>query len=427
MSGEDKFDVIIIGAGPAGTACAYTLAKEGKNVLVIERGVTAGSKNVTGGRFYTYALDLVEPGLWKDATLERKVTHEQIMMMDGNQSITIDYSNPLFNKEGEMPQSFTILRAVFDEWFASKAEEQGAVIACGIKVDGLIEENGRITGVKAGGDEMFADLVIAADGVNSMIAREAGLVPELSDKTIGVGVKEIIELPAKTIEERFHLKPGEGASLLMLGCTEGIHGGGFLYTNNESISLGCVFTPSEAAAHGRQVHDIFQDLKMHPSIYPLIEGGKTVEYGAHLVREEGYRGIPKQLYRDGLMVIGEAAGFVLNIGYTIRGIDLAIVSGVAAARAVISGSNPGPAYLEELKNIKLLPSMKAVDGYFDLLEIHRLYETYPKVAGGVFNKMYSISGETPVSIKKGIWGVLKDNKVSLWQLVKDGIRGYRSI
>jgi electron transfer flavoprotein-quinone oxidoreductase len=139
MSGEDKFDVIIIGAGPAGTACAYTLAKEGKNVLVIERGSTAGSKNVTGGRFYTYALDLVEPGLWKDAALERKVTHEQIMMMDGNQSVTIDYSNPLFNKDGEMPQSFTILRAVFDEWFASKAEEQGAVIAWALRLTGSLK------------------------------------------------------------------------------------------------------------------------------------------------------------------------------------------------------------------------------------------------------------------------------------------------
>ena len=427
MSEEDKFDVIIIGAGPAGIACAYTLAKDGKNVLVIERGTTAGSKNVTGGRFYTYALDLVEPGLWKDAALERKVTHEQIMMMDKETSITIDYSNPAFNKEGEMPQSFTILRAVFDEWFASKAEEAGAVIACGIKVDGLIEKDGRIAGVKAGGDEMFADLVIAADGVNSMIAREAGLVPELSGETIGVGVKEMIELPSKTIEERFHLKPGEGASLLMLGCTEGIHGGGFLYTNNESISLGCVFTPSEAAKNGRQIHDIFQDLKMHPSVYPLIEGGKTVEYGAHLVREEGFRGIPKKLYRDGLIVIGEAAGFVVNIGYTIRGIDLAVVSGVAAARAVISGKNPGPEYLEELKRIKLLPAMKAVDGYFDLLEIPRLYATYPKAATGIFNKMYSIGSDVPVSIKKGIWNVLRENKLSLWQLAKDGIRGFRSI
>ena len=427
VSEEDKFDVIIIGAGPAGIACAYTLAKEGRNVLVIERGDTAGSKNVTGGRFYTYALDLVEPGLWKEAALERKVTREQIMMMAGDRSVKIDYSDPSFSGEGEMPQSFTILRAVFDQWFASKAEEQGAIIACGIKVDGLIEENGRIKGVRAGGDEMFADLVIAADGVNSIIAREAGLVPELSGETIGVGVKEIIELPAKTIEERFGLKPGEGASLLILGCTEGIHGGGFLYTNNESVSLGCVFTPSEAGEHGKQVHDIFQELKMHPAIYPLIEGGKTVEYGAHLVREEGFRGIPKKLYRDGLIVIGEAAGFVMNIGYTIRGIDLAIVSGVAAARAVISGKEPGPAYLEELKKINLLPSMKAVDGYFDLLEIPRMYAAYPKVASGIFNSMYSVNSEVPSGMIKRIRGVLKENGISLWSLIKDGIRGYRSI
>lgn len=427
MSEEDKFDVIVIGAGPAGTACAYTLAAAGKNVLVIERGTAAGDKNVTGGRFYTYALDLVEPGLWKEAALERKVTHEQIMMMDKDRSVTVDYSDPSFNRDGETPQSFTVLRAVFDEWFASKAEEKGAVIACGIKVDGLIEKDGRITGVRAGGDEMFADLVIAADGVNSMTARAAGLVPELSDATVGVGVKEIIELPSKTIEERFHLKPGEGASLLILGCTEGIHGGGFLYTNKESVSLGCVFTPSEAAEHGRQVHDIFQDMKMHPSIYPLIEGGKTVEYGAHLVREEGYRGIPKKLYRDGLLVTGEAAGFVLNMGYTIRGIDLAIVSGVAAARAVISGKNPGPAYIDELNSIKLLPSMKSVDGYFDLLEIPRMYAVYPKVAADIFSRLYNISGDVPVSIKKSIWGVLRENRLSLWQLIKDGIRGYRSI
>ncbi len=122
---------------------------------------------------------------------------------------------------------------------------------------------------------------------------------------------------------------------MILGCTEGIHGGGFLYTNQDSISLGCVFMPEEVAAHGKSVHEIFQDFKMHPAIYPLIADGETVEYGAHLVSEEGYRGIPKKLYRDGFLMVGDAAGFVINTGYSIRGIDLAIVSGVAAARAII--------------------------------------------------------------------------------------------
>jgi len=89
MGDEDKFDAIIVGAGPAGSACAYLLAKEGKSVLVIERGISAGSKNLTGGRLYTYALELVEPGLHAEAPLERKVVREQIMMLGESSGVTI--------------------------------------------------------------------------------------------------------------------------------------------------------------------------------------------------------------------------------------------------------------------------------------------------------------------------------------------------
>jgi electron transfer flavoprotein-quinone oxidoreductase len=245
--------------------------------------------------------------------------------------------------------------------------------------------------------------------------------------TLGVGIKEVIELPSKTIQERFHLKDGEGTALLVLGCTEGIHGGGFLYTNQESISLGCVFTPTEAAAGKKQVHDIFQEFKMHPAIFPLIEGGQTAEYGAHLVREAGYRGIPQRLYKEGLLVIGEAAGFVINVGYSIRGIDLAIVSGIAAARGILSEKEPGPAYRAELEVLKLIPSMQAVDGYFSLLEIPRLYATYPKVAAEVFEALFKMEGEVPVSLKKQMAAILKENGVSLWQLMKDGIRGVKAL
>ena len=304
MSNEDKFDVIIVGAGPAGSACAYTLAKAGKNVLVIERGDTPGCKNVTGGRLYTYALEMLEQGLFEEAALERRVTHEEIMIISGDRAVTIDFNQPGFNPDSGAPMSFTVLRAVFDEWLAAKAEEMGAIVACGIKVDQLIEQNGKIVGVIAGEDEMYADIVIAADGVNSFMAQQAGLIQDIVAKTVGVGVKEVIELPAKTIEERFNLKAGEGAARMILGCTEGIHGGGFLYTNKDSISLGCVFMPGEAAQHKKSVHEIFQDLKLHPAILPLIDGGETVEYSAHLVSEAGYRGIHPRLYREGFLMIG---------------------------------------------------------------------------------------------------------------------------
>ena len=430
MSEEERFDAIVVGAGPAGIACAYTLAREGKNVLVIERGSSAGDKNVTGGRLYTYALDLVEPGLWEEAALERKVVHESTMIINGEKSVAIDYKDPAFTKEGERPQSFTILRAVFDEWFASKAEEMGAMIACGIKVDELVEENGRVIGVKAGEDEMLADIVIAADGVNSFMAQQAGLISDITAHSVGVGIKEVIELPAKTIEERFNLAPGEGTAMMILGCTEGIHGGGFLYTNKDSISLGCVLMPEEAAQHGRQVHDIFQDFKMHPAIYPLIADGETVEYGAHLVSEMGYRGVPRKMYKDGLLLVGDAAGLVINTGYSIRGIDLAIVSGVAAARAILAETDPGqvgPRYLQELKTLKVLPTMKAVDGYYDLLEMPHIYNNYPGMATDLFSTMYKVDGNVAPSMKKEVKAIIKRNGLSMWQLLKDGIRGYRSI
>lgn len=430
MSEEEKFNAIIIGAGPAGAACAYTLAKAGKEVLLIERGDTAGSKNVTGGRIYTYALEMLEEGITAEAPLERKVSHEQIMMLSDHQAISIDFHNPAFNQAGQVPQSYTILRSRFDEWLAGKAEEAGAVLACGIKVDDLITENNKVAGVIAGEDNMYADIVVGADGVNSFMAQKAGLIKDISAAELGVGVKEIIELSSKSIKERFNLKGDEGAARMILGCTEGIHGGGFLYTNQQSISLGCVFSPQEAARHGKSVHAIFEELKMHPSIYPLIDGGETVEYQAHLVSEAGYRGIPKKLYRDGFLMVGDAAGLVINTGYSIRGIDLAILSGIAAARAIIDETDTakvGSAYMNELNKTQLIPTMQAVDGYFDMLEIPRIYSSYPQLAARVFADLFTVDGKIPVSMKKQLKAGLTNSGISFWQLIKDGFKGVRKV
>lgn len=430
MSEEAQFDAIIIGGGPAGAACAYTLAKAGKEVLVIERADTPGAKNVTGGRLYTYALEILEEGLSQEAALERKVTHEQIMMLSGDRSINVDYHNPAFNTAGQPPMSYTVLRAVFDEWLAGKAEEMGAMLVCGIMVDDLIEQDGKIVGVLAGEDEMYADIVIAADGVNSFMAQKAGVISDIKQETVGVGVKEVIELPADTIQQRFNIKEGEGAARMLLGCTEGIHGGGFLYTNKDSISLGAVFMPEGLADKKKSVHEMFQELKMHPSIYPLIEGGETVEYAAHLVSEAGFRGIPQKLYRDGFLMIGDAAGFVINTGYSIRGIDLAILSGIAAARAVIGAENAaaaGAKYVTELENIKLLPIMKAVDGYFDLLETPFIYDKVPNLAIDVFDSLFTVHGDVPGKMSKNIMKLIKTNGLSIWQFIKLGIKGVRSI
>jgi len=425
---DEKFDVIIVGAGPAGSACAYVLAREGKSVLMIERGDTAGSKNVTGGRLYTYALELVEPDLYKEALLERNVIREQIMLLSDKNGTTIDYFDGSA-EEASMPQSYTILRAPFDEWFASKAEEQGAMLAAGILVEELIEKDGKIVGVKAGGDEMYADLVIAADGVNSTMARQAGLKQEWNGHEVGVGVKEIIELDAKTIQDRFNVGAEEGAARAILGGTAGVQGGGFLYTNKDSISLGIVLSPAALAAQKRSLADIYQDFKMHPAIYSLIKDGTTVEYSAHIVPENGWNSVPKKLYRDGFLMIGDAAGFVINTGTMIRGIDLGIVSGVAAARAIIAASKPdevGPAYMQELETLQLIPTMKLFSGWPQITSMERMASTYPKMLNEMAAQMFFVDGKVPDRMDKAMRQILKKH-VKISQLLADGWKGFRAI
>lgn len=422
---DDSFDVIVAGAGPAGSACAYALAREGKNVLLLERGDSAGAKNVSGGRLYTYALELLEPGMYLRAPLQRRIVREQVMLVEGRRATTLDAADPAWG-EG-VPQSHSVVRASLDAWFASEAEGAGAVFASGMRVDGLIEENGRIVGIRVGEDEMRAGVVVAADGVNSLLAQQAGLFPDVEARTVGVGVKETIELPDSVINARFGVSDEEGVARVAIGCTEGISGGGFLYTNKGSLSLGIVFNPEQAAANGRQIQEIFQDFKEQPAIAALIDGGTSVEYGAHLVPEIGYHGIPKRLHREGMLVIGDAAQFGINTGLVIRGMDLAIVSGLAAARAILKEGTPtGPAYMAELEELALLPTMRAYAEFHGIFGISRIFREYPALANQALGFMFNVDGKVPPPMLKKLLSVVKEN-VTFRQLAADAWKGYRSV
>jgi electron transfer flavoprotein-quinone oxidoreductase len=421
---EEDFDAIVVGAGPAGSACAYTLAKAGKNVLLLERGDSAGAKNVSGGRLYAYGLDLVDPELARRAPLQRRIVREQIMLLSGQSATTVDYAE--YGKAADAPRSYSVIRATLDEWFAGEAEAQGATFAAGMRVDSLLEENGRIVGIKVGDDEMRAGMVVAADGVNSLIGQQAGLFPEVKAHAVGVGVKETIELPAAVINQRFGVKDGEGAARVAIGCTEGISGGGFLYTNQDSISLGIVFNPEQAAANGRQIQEIFQDFKLHPAIAGLIEGGTSVEYGAHLVPEIGLHGVPQRLSREGLLVAGDAAQFGINTGMIIRGMDLAMVSGLAAARAILAGGETGAAYQAQLEELSLLPNLRAYAEFHGIFGINRIFKEYPDLANQVLGFLFNVDGQVPPPMVKQMLAMVK-SKVSFTQLAKDAWKGYRSV
>lgn len=426
----DKFDVIIVGAGLAGLSAAYKLAQAGVEVVVVERGDYPGAKNVTGGRLYVNPVRQYLPEIWDTAPLERHVTNELVTMMSPDNSTTIRFHSEKFNQPPY--HSYTVLRAAFDRWLAARAEEEGAMLVAKNRVDDIIKENGRVIGVVAGGEELGADVVIACDGVLSLVAEKAGLRSPGVPQNYAVGLKEVIELPRETLEDRFGLSGDEGVAQLYMGSlTQGRFGGGFLYTNKASISLGMVVGIKDLMEKQPpvEVPYLLEEFKERPEIAPLIKGGEQVEYSAHVIPEGGMTGLTT-LVSDGLLVAGDAAGFSLNMGVTVRGMEFAIASGVIAARAVQQAREKNDfsaaslaCYQELLEQSFVMQDFKTFRHAPRFLENPRLFGFYPQFAGEVLEDLFAI-GEGPKSklsdtvrkhlsfgeawrMAKDLWGGLK--------------------
>ncbi len=329
---EDVVDVVVVGGGVAGAVCAVQLARAGRSVVLIERGAEPGSKNLSGGVFYCRVMEQVFPDFVEQAPVERRITRNCVTFLNPTSSVSIDYWDA---RLAEPVNAVSVLRAKLDAWLAQQCEEAGVMVMPGVRVDELLLDGAQVVGVRAGEDELRAKVVVAADGVNSFVARSAGVRAPEPTKHLAVGVKSVIRLPREVIEERFHVHGDEGAAFALVGdCTQGVAGGGFLYTNAESVSIGVVLRLDDLAAKGlssSQVHDHLLD---HPAIAPYLAGGELLEYGCHLTIEDGPAMVTHDLTRPGLVVIGDAAGFTLNTGLTIRGMDLAAGSAIAAATAV---------------------------------------------------------------------------------------------
>ena len=213
---ETDFDAIVVGSGCAGAVAAYELAKAGKSTLVVERGNFAGAKNMTGGRIYSHSLKKVFPDFESEAPLERKITHERIALMDPASQTAVDFTSPELAEEGK--DSYSVLRAPFDQWLASKAEDAGAEYICGIAVEELLkDESGRVVGVRAGEDEITAEATIVAEGVNSLLCERSLGNPRPKPSQMAVGIKQVFELPAQTIEDPLPGAGGRGRGYAVRG------------------------------------------------------------------------------------------------------------------------------------------------------------------------------------------------------------------
>jgi electron transfer flavoprotein-quinone oxidoreductase len=329
----EKFDVIVVGAGPAGTSCAYICAKNGLNVLLIERGEYPGSKNVMGGVLYRKQMEEIIPEFWKEAPLERPIIEQRFWMMDKESMVSFGYKGLEWGVEPY--NNFTVLRAKFDQWFAKKAVEQGALLINETVVTECIVENGKVVGVRTDrpDGDVFADVVVLADGVNSLLSKQLGFHGEQRPEDVALTVMEVINLPKDKINSRFNISDNQGVTIEIFGdSTKGNLGTAFLYTNKDSLNIGVGTTLSSMIKARLKPYDLLDYLKSHPMVKPYLEDGEPVEYLAHLIPEGGYHSIPK-LVGNGVIVVGDAAALVNAIHR--EGSNMAMSSGKMAAEVIL--------------------------------------------------------------------------------------------
>jgi electron transfer flavoprotein-quinone oxidoreductase len=432
MSADVDFDVIVIGAGMAGMVCAHQLATAGHEVVLIERGIQPGSKNLSGGVFYCRVLEDVFPGFVDRAPVERRITRNVLSFLNGASHVNIDYGD---SRLAEPVNAVTVLRARLDPWLAGECEEAGVMVMSGVRVDGLLREGDQIVGVRAGEDELRAHVVVAADGVNSFIAQDAGVRPQEPTKHLAVGVKSVIRLPRATIEDRFAVSGNEGVAYAIVGdCTRSVAGGGFLYTNLDSVSLGVVMRLDDLEAKGLSSVEVHDHFLSHPAIEPLIRGGELLEYGCHLTIEDGPAMAAHDLIRPGLVIIGDAAGFTLNTGLTIRGMDLAAGSGIAAAKAIdaaLAASDYSEkalnSYRAELDGIFVGADLKTYAKAPTFLENPRMYAEYGQLLADVMYGIYDHDLTPRKHLVATAITAVKASKLKLGQLLLDGWAAARAL
>jgi electron transfer flavoprotein-quinone oxidoreductase len=345
--------------------------------------------------------------------MQRWITRRQTMIVTGTQALTVDYRTTAW---GEAPYNgATTYRADFDSWLAGKAEAAGAVLLTSTTATGLLrDETGRINGVstdRPDGD-LRARLVIACDGVNSFLAKAAGLYPNFSAENFTLGAKEVLALPREEIDARFGVRGRDGVDIEIVGCTMGIPGGGFVYTNLDTVSVGIVVSVNALAAAKVRPEELIAGLKAHPAIAPLVEGGELKEYSAHLIPEGGYDTMP-EIATDGMLVAGDAAALCLAAGIWLEGVNFAIGSGMAAGQVAhdalaandVSATRLS-AYRRQLESNFVLADHKKLRRVPELLMSQRMQQLYPKLACDVVERMFTVENPAP---KPGAVSVAREN------------------
>ena len=410
---DNKTQVIVVGAGPAGIACAVTIARAGKEVVLIERGKFSGSKNVFGGAIYAQPTREIFPDFEATAPLERRNIEHKFAILGENDGTVVSY-----RKNDTV--SYSVIRGKFDRWMAQEAQKEGVILVEETVVRDLIVENGCVVGVKTELEDYYADIVVLADGVNSLLAKQIGLRDDIKPEDVALSVKEVFKLPEEIINERFHVNSDEGCIYEIFGGSMlGMLGLGFLYTNKASVTIGLGVALNELIENSQRPYELLDKLKQHPEIAPLLKGGELLEYSAHLIPEGGYKKIPA-LYADGVMVCGDASMFVNNMHW--EGTNLAMMSGKFAGETAVIALGKGDFSSQSLSRYQEMLEesfvIKDLRTYKDLMPLiaerkSEFLDYYLKKINSFF-EMFTSVDSVPKRQKyhEFIKSIFKDRKIS---------------
>jgi electron transfer flavoprotein-quinone oxidoreductase len=433
------FDAVVVGAGRAGTAAAYKLATDGYEVALIERAKEPGMKNVTGGVLYGDVVADLVPEFPEEAPLERHIVEHNIELLHDDAEVGISYRDQELRDE----PNYTLLLGKFDRWFVEKAEAEGVIFVPETKVVDVTQKSNKAivhTDRKRG--DVSCEAVIAADGVNTTVGRKTGIRRTMRNEDMGLSVKEVIDVGGRDIiNERFNLKGEEGAAYVYTGYPKGAPKlGYFIYTYDSKISVGAVGSLETLrwlgdegyGESGTPLYSLLEKFKEREAVKPLVRGDTVNEYQGILVPEFSYSELPDR-YDRRVCLIGDAAGLVMNKGYTYRGLDYGVKSGVLAAEAVEECEEDGRwdqfgrRYDQQLKQSYVMEDMKQHNKLPSFLDNERLYDGYPGIAAETLRGMYSSENDANGLTWRQAYRAFRGSDVGFINLIQDGWQAVRSL